>query len=312
MLNRRRLLFGAAAAITVAAGAGVGLIQLAEAGIIPGKGVLDEHLGHCDAEVPPVHATPGEIVAGSFASTLRGTRVNFRVAYPPGFPPGAKLPVCLVLHGFAANEVDALGAGDYPAYLAQVVGAAPTGGAGGAATGLAPFALASVAGGNGYWHPHPGDDPLGMLIHEFLPLLGTRGLMVDHPAVLGYSMGGFGALLCGLTQPGRFAHIEASSPAFWRSYDEANRVNPGAFSSPTDWAQYGNILARAADLDTLPMNIYVGASDDFEPAISALRSRLTNPAAVHISQGCHDERFWQHTAPAQLTQISAALATTSS
>ena len=80
--------------------------------------------------------------------------------------PGAKLPVCLVLHGFAANETDALERRPLPGL--------PGGGGG---RGYAPFALASVAGGNGYWHPHPDDDPLGMLIDEFLPLLGAHGLL---------------------------------------------------------------------------------------------------------------------------------------
>ena len=86
------------------------------------------------------------------------------------------------------------------------------------AAGTPPFALAVVAGGNGYWHPHPGDDPLGMIFDEFLPLLARSGLPRIEPAVLGYSMGGFGALLCGLTQPGRFARSSRTSPAFWRSF----------------------------------------------------------------------------------------------
>ncbi len=297
MPDRRRVLLGAAATITVAAGAAVGLIQLAEAGVIPGKGVVDEQLGYCDASVPPVTATPGEIVTGAFDSPARGTRVGFRIAYPPGFGPGANLPVCLVLHGYGATEADALAAGDYPAYLASVV-----------AGGVPAFALASAAGGNGYWHPHPDDDPLGMLVEEFLPLLGTRGLAVTRPAVLGYSMGAFGALLCGLTWPGLFARIEASTPAFWRSYAEAQRVNPGAFTSAADWARYGDLISRAAQVDRLPAGIYVGASDPFEPAVKDLRDHLADPGMVRISTGCHDGRFWRHNAPGQLTAIGAALA----
>lgn len=297
MPDRRTVLFGAATAITVAAGAAVGLIQLAEAGVIPGKGVVDEDLGYCDASVPPVAAAPGEIVAGAFDSAARGTRVGFRIAYPPGHRPGARLPVCLVLHGYGATEVDALGAGDYPAYLASVV-----------AGGVPAYALASVAGGNGYWHPQPGDDPLGMLLDEFLPLLGTRGLDVARPAVLGYSMGAFGALLCGLTRPGLFVRIEASTPAFWRSYAEARRIDPGAFASAGDWSRYGDLISQAPRIDRLPAGIYVGASDPFEPAVRELRKHLADPGMVRISTGCHDGRFWRHNAPGQLTAIGTALA----
>ncbi|WP_091344468.1 hypothetical protein [Micromonospora rhizosphaerae] len=58
--------------------------------------------------------------------------------------------------------------------------------------GVAPFALAAPDGGNGYWHPHADDDPLGMLVDEFLPLLAERGLRTDRIAVAGWSMAGTG------------------------------------------------------------------------------------------------------------------------
>jgi hypothetical protein len=31
------------------------------------------------------------------------------------------------------------------------------------------MALVTVDGGGGYWHPHPGDDPLGMVLYELIP-----------------------------------------------------------------------------------------------------------------------------------------------
>ncbi len=201
-----------------------------------------------------------------------------------------------MLHGFAANETDALTAGHYPEYLAAAV-----------AAGTAPFALASAAGGNGYWHPHPDDDPLGMLINEFLPLLGAHGLSVERPAVSGYSMGGYGALMCGLTAPDRFVAAMANAPAFWRSYGEAQHVNPGAFSSAAEWARYGDLLKRAADFRGLPVQIYIGASDPFEPAVSALRNALPDPGVVHIAKGCHDGRFWDSQAPTLLATVGEKL-----
>ncbi len=177
---------------------------------MPGKSAVDEQLGYCDVAVPPARHPAGAITRDSFASARRRRTVEYAIAYPPGVPAGTGLPVCLVLHGYGADALGALAAGNYPGYLADAV-----------AAGTPPFALAAASGGNGYWHPHPDDDPLGMLLYEFLPLLAQHRLHVDRPAVLGYSMGGFGALLCGLAAPGRFASIIASSPAFWRSYDEA-------------------------------------------------------------------------------------------
>ena len=279
------------------AAAGSGVVALAANGVIPGKGIVDQQLGFCDVPFPPVRTAAGPIVSGSFASTYRRATVNFKIAYPPGYGSGSKLPVSLVLHGYAADESAALSAGNYPANLAAAV-----------AAGAPPFALAAVAGGNGYWHPHPSDDPLGMIFHEFLPLLGTKGLAVDRPAVLGYSMGAYGALMCGLTQPDRFTAVVANAPAFWHSFDEAQRVNPGAFSSAAEWSTYGNVLARATDVGALPAHIYVGQSDSFEPIVAALRDKMPDPSAVHISKGCHDGTFWQAHAPEQLRIIGAALA----
>jgi len=168
--------------------------------------------------------------------------------------------------------------------------------------------LASAEGGNGYWHPHPDDDPLGMLLDEFVPLLASRGLRVSRLAALGFSMGGYGALLCGLTAPTRFASIAASSPAFWRSYDDARNVNRGAFPSAAEWARYGNVLERANDIGKLPAQIYVGASDSFAPVVRELRDRLPDPGVVHISKGCHDQSYWRSQAPEQLRTIGSALA----
>jgi enterochelin esterase-like enzyme len=147
-----------------------------------------------------------------------------------------------------------------------------------------------------------------MVLHEFLPLLARHRLHVDRPAVLGYSMGGFGALLCGLAAPGRFASIIASSPAFWRSYDEAEHVNPEAFASASDWHRYGDLLSQAAAVSRLPAQIYVGAADSFTPAIRTLQDRLADPDVVHVAKGCHDNSYWRSLAPAQLRLVGAALA----
>jgi len=299
MPSRRQVLLGTAASVTAIAGASVGLIQLAEAGVVPGKSAVDDYLGYCAVTVPPIRHPSGVITAESFASARRRRTVDYAIAYPPGVAAGAALPVCLVLHGYGADAAGALATGNYPGYLADAV-----------AAGTPPFALAAPSGGNGYWHPRPDDDPLGMLLGEFLPLLARRGLRVDRPAVLGFSMGGFGALLCGLTAPGRFSSIVASSPAFWRSYDEAEHVNPGAFVSSADWARYGDLLSQAPAVSRLPAQIYVGAADPFTPAIRALRDRLADPSVVHVTKGCHDYSYWRSHAPAQLRLLGAALAST--
>ena len=98
-----------------------------------------------------------------------GRRSTTEIAYPPGYGAGSKLPVSLVLHGYAADESTALAAGDYPANLA----------AGGGAPAhhrsrSRPSPAATATGIR-----IPTDDPLGMIFDEFLPLLGSKGLAVD-------------------------------------------------------------------------------------------------------------------------------------
>jgi S-formylglutathione hydrolase FrmB len=294
MVSRRAVVTGSLGAAVVL---GAGAVALAANGVIPGRARVDEELGFCTVDPPSVHAAPGPIIAGGFTSAYRRTDVRYKIAYPPGSSPGARLPVALVLHGYGGNADSALDAGNYPAYLAAAVIA-----------GATPFALGAVDGGNGYWHPHPADDPLGMLIHEFLPLLGTHGLSVDRPAVTGISMGGYGALLCGLTQRERFVAVIGNSPAFWHSYAEARHVNPGAFTSASEWSAYGDMLARAGDFRGLPVQIFIGSSDPFQPIVATLRDRLPDRSIVHITKGCHDGRFWQAHAPQVIGTLAGALA----
>jgi pimeloyl-ACP methyl ester carboxylesterase len=201
-----------------------------------------------------------------------------------------------MLHGYGGDGAGALGSGGYPDFLAGAV-----------RDGGAPFALAGVDGGTGYWHPHAADDPLGMIFDEFLPLLATRGLDVTRPAVAGWSMGGYGALVCALTRPELFATVVATSPAVFRSYDDARRVNPGAFDSAAEWAAY-DVTARAAEFKGLPIHIAIGAADPFAPAVRRLRDRLPDPSRVSFGTGCHDGTFYAWAAPDQIHLIGTALA----
>lgn len=216
------------------------------------------------------------------------------LAYPPSVAAGARLPVCLVLHGYGDDERGAFDRLGYHRLLA--------------ATGLL-LVLASVAGGTGYWHPHPSDDPLGMLVEEFPGVLAGHGLPTDTFAVLGWSMGGFGALLAASEAPERFVAVVANSPAFWRSYDEARQVNAGAFDSEEQWRRYGDMSALVGRLPTRlkkpgALRIDCGESDPFYPAIHDL---LPDAGVVNLAPGCHDAAFWRSVAPPQLALIGRAM-----
>ena len=76
---------------------------------------------------------------------------------------------------------------------------------------LAPMALVTVDGGGGYWHPHPLDDPMGMVVHELIPMLGRWGLGAPphRIAAMGISMGGYGAISFAEHYPHLFGAVAA-------------------------------------------------------------------------------------------------------
>ena len=174
---------------------------------------------------PPVldFSTLGPAASGRFFSRARRRVVGYTIAYPPGHGPGSVLPLVVMLHGYGADHTDALSGMSPAQAVAMRVGGRP----------LLPMAMVTVDGGGGYWHPHPGDDPLGMLVHELIPMCRSRGL--GRPAqglgTMGISMGGYGAVLVAEKYPAMVKAVAAVSPAVWTTYAEARGANPGAYSS---------------------------------------------------------------------------------
>lgn len=292
-ITRRRFLAGAAVAVA-GGGAALGLV---EAGVLPGGATLDRALGRCD--VPgdwPRDAPRGTRQASSFASAARGRAVGYTVVRPDGAT--GPLPVALVLHGRGAGHAAFADALHLDALLGAYV-----------ASGGTPFALASVDGGDGYWHPRAsGDDPLRMLSGEFLPRLRDEGLRTDPMAVLGWSMGGYGALLLArlageqALPPGiRLVAAAAMSPALFRTFGDATR---GAFDSAGDFTRWGDLLARPDP--GVPVRVDCGANDPFAGA-SRDYLDLVPGVAGGISPGCHDTAYWRAVAAPQLRFLAERL-----
>jgi enterochelin esterase-like enzyme len=273
-LTRRQALAAGAIGAAAALAGGAGLVQ---AGVLPGRYRVGRLLGACDVGgPPPTTAAPGPIRFASFPSQRRGRPVAYGIAWPPGSGPSDRLPVCLLLHAAAGNQRTPFELLRLHHHLAQAAGPG----------GVRPFALASADGRGSGWHPAPGDDPFGMLLDELLPLLSGLGLRTTpgQVGVLGWSMGGGGALRLAETYPGRLAAVAATSPA----------VAPSGFE-----------VANAGRLTGLPVKVDCGANDPFADATQALAAALPS-AEVTVTKGCHDARFWQHQAPAQLRFLAAA------
>ncbi len=290
MPTRRQLLAVAGAAVLA------GVAETVRGGYLPFDGA--EHaariVGACGGPAPR-GAPPGPLETWQFWSRARQTAVGATLAYPPGSGPGDRLPVCVLLHGRGSGHRSPFEGLALHRHLAAHVAWQPP----------ERFALASVDGGNRYWHPRQdGDDPLRMVLDELLPSLEQRGLTVDRFAVLGWSMGGYGALLMGMTAPDRVAAVAASSPAVWPSYEGSRR---GGFDSRADWARH-DVLRHAGRLDGVPVRVDCGSGDPFLPGVRLLARRLPTDARVVIATGCHDTTYWSRQAPAQLAFVGAALA----
>ncbi|HWG00442.1 MAG TPA: alpha/beta hydrolase-fold protein [Trebonia sp.] len=203
-----------------------------------------------------------------------------------------------MLHGFGGDHETAL-SGLTPAQALALR-------AGGAA--LPPLALVTVDGGNGYWNTHPGDDPLGMLTGELIPMCQRRGLgRPPHPiGAMGISMGGYGALLLAERQPRLIRAVAAISPAVWTSYAQARAANRGAYASAADFAA-GDVVTHAAALARTPVRVAAGYDDPFYPGVRSLARVLPRDAVVDFGDGCHDAAFFTAREPSSLAFLASHL-----
>lgn len=142
-----------------------------------------------------------------------------------------------------------------------------------------------------------------MVLDELIPMLGNQNLDTSRVAFLGWSMGGYGALLLGgRLGPGRTAAICAVSPALWMS---SGAAAPGAFDGPDDFA--ANSVFGMPALASIPIRIDCGDSDPFYSATKQFIAQLPNPPAGGFSPGGHDGGFWSSQLPAELTWMAPLL-----
>ena len=248
--------------------------------------------------------TLGVHIPGTTGGTVRdctlhskyvGEPVGYSIAWPPGTKPGDPLPVCFALPGRGGGPP--MGFADHVAKLVKG-GHTP------------PYAVVGVDGGVSYWHHRvTGEDRLSMLLHEVIPLCARRfklGGGGRRRAVIGWSMGGYGALLAAETEPKLFAAVVAVSPAVWTSYDAMMLGPRDAFDSAADFADF-DVIGHADRLAGQSVRIDCGKQDPFYGYVTHLEAALPKPPDGGYGAGGHNSDYWQRVAPAEAEFIGRAL-----
>lgn len=294
-VSRRVLVSGAAATAAVVLGTGAGVQQ----GVLPGRPWVQAHLG-LNGEagtVPDVEAGP--VLRGTFLSAARGgVETGWALVRPPGVE--GPLPLVVALHGLGQDHADLLGPSfGLDRFLAAAV-----------ADGTPPYALATVDGGRSYWHPRPsGEDASAMVVDELLPMLAGRPdahVDVDRLGLLGWSMGGYGALrLAGLLGPERVPAVVASSPALWTDAEDASRTG---FADAEEYDEF-SVLGRQRMLDGIAVRVDCGTGDPFYRAVEDYAAGFGDDAEVVSSfePGAHDAAYWRRMLPGQLDFLGRRL-----
>jgi S-formylglutathione hydrolase FrmB len=226
-----------------------------------------------------------DLQKGTFSSRFwPDHQVRWRVARPAHQGSvSVPQPLVVALHGHGGDA-------DWPfdsAHIERHV--APTG-----------LAVATVDGGDFYWHARKsGIDPASMVVQELLPLLAGKGLAVDRIGLIGWSMGGYGALLLASNLgPSRVAGVVACSAALWQSPGDSAA---GAFDGRPDFVR-NDVFARRRTLAAMPVRLDCGRNDPFIVANRVFARGLPSAVAT-FDDGAHTDEYWTAHAGPQMSWL---------
>lgn len=236
-----------------------------------------------DRQVP---ASGWPVVEHTLASAAMKRDVPWAIAVPPGEVSG----VVVCLHGRNGDHrfaFDTVRLHDVVAHLGVSL------------------AVVGVDGGeHSYWHPRAdGTDALSMVTSELLDAIDVELGATVSRAVLGWSMGGYGALLAAEHPTKPFRAVVAVSPALWPSFGEAP---DGAFDSANHFERF-DVFNGVGALSSLVVRIDCGTDDQFLAAAKRFAGMLSAPNRGRFSAGFHDDRYYRSIAADQITTIAEAL-----
>jgi pimeloyl-ACP methyl ester carboxylesterase len=274
LVTRRRLLLGGLGLGLIGASAGAGVIT----DVLPGPPTLRRAVGTTGPQAAVPEVPIGRVTVDRVYSPARDRDINLVIMRPAGIS-AAPLPVCLVLHGRGG---DARGYLDFglPQFLTAAV-----------RSGVAPFAAVAVDCGKTYLMDRDGDNPMRMLLSDLPGWLKERNLPTPQ-AVLGFSMGGFGALNYARGRKNLSA-VALASPAMFQHWPDAKKRN--SFRDEAQWLEF-EPLHHTEDFATTPIGLWCGTDDPF---VNADREFIANthPEVPAISKGAHNSAYWLRVLP---------------
>lgn len=275
MLSRRTLLLGGIGAV----GAG------AAAAVVIGPRRVGYEVGIVESPDHRVPASGVQVEEHTLDSAHMPEPVGWAIARPS--VPATGIVLCL--HGRNSDHRAAFD----KMFLHDVVAALQL-----------PLAIIGVDGGqSSYWHERvDGRDPMAMVMNELVPAIDNTLDATLPYAVLGWSMGGYGALLFGATHPARFCAVAAASPALWQHADDASA---GAFDDEADFERH-DVFEMRDRLANVTVRVDCGTDDAFLDVAKNFAQGLPKQNLGSFTEGFHDDAYWRSIAPAQLTTIAKA------
>jgi enterochelin esterase-like enzyme len=176
----------------------------------------------------------------------------------------------------------------------------------------APDLLLVNGGDHSYYHDRADGRWGSYLFYEAIPIGDRKAKANGVVAIGGISMGGYGALLAGLRNPGIFCAVGGHSAAMWRTGGETPQ---GAFDNAEDFDR-NNVMAMAASR-RYPLGrdtrvwIDVGNRDPFVQADTELAYSLRaqgQRVVFHVWPGEHSGSYWNKHVLQYLRFYASALA----
>ena len=142
-----------------------------------------------------------------------------------------------------------------------------------------------------------------MVLTELLPMLAAKGLDTSKVGFIGWSMGGYGALLLGARLgPARTAGDLRGEPGAVHVIRQG-RANPARSTVPRTQCRYSVFGAPA--LSAIPLRVDCGASDRFYLATKQFVASLRRPPSGVSFEGGHDVSSWRRKLPTELAWLAS-------